>query len=198
MPNNDLPPELPGTPSRANTLKKAYETTIEESVYAEYRLAELIGTVSREKRTGYIVAVFILVGAYSSTALKEDSSAPNVTVMTVAFVVAVIVLLCYLNLYPAIRRSRIRKIFIKAFGTDKPIPCEYEIDDSGITFRKQGQEIKMSCGTFRKLEYTEDSIELIMEPTAIAIFPRRIFRDPAELQEWISFIEGHTQSKGPV
>lgn len=169
-------------------MKKIYESTIDEAVYSHFRLAGLTGTVSQYKWYGLIWAPVLFIVMYSilpSSQLLRVASAS---------LIALVFILLHLATYKIGLRKRIRKVLVKTLGTDQPVPSEYEIDENGLVFRKMGQELKFSWTSVTVLIDTVDSIEVIMEPTGIAIIPKRIFTEPAELQEWIAFIEDHKKT----
>jgi hypothetical protein len=89
-------------------------------------------------------------------------------------------------------RRRLRKALVKAMGTDQPIPTEYEIDEAGLVFRKQGQEVRFSWGNVRELRDTGEWLELVMEPKGVALIPKRAFGSPGEQWQWVSHLEEHT------
>ncbi len=166
-------------------MKKNYDSTIDEAVYAHFRLAGLAGTISQYKWYGLVWTPVIFIAMYSILPSTQLVRVVSASLISLAFV------LLHLSTYKIGLRKRIRKMLVKAMGTDKPVPCEYEMDEDGLVFRKMGQEMKFSWTRVTVLIDTVDSIEVIMDPTAIAIIPKRIFTEPAELQEWIAFIEDH-------
>ncbi len=58
-----------------------------------------------------------------------------------------------------------------------------------------GEELRFSWANAREVIDTDDSVEVIMEPTGIAVIPKRIFDEPAELQKWVEFIRDHMGKK---
>ena len=107
----------------------------------------------------------------------------------VAILLSIVCTPIHLLTYKGRFRKSIRKALIKARGTDKPVSSECEIDEKGLAFRSLGQELSFSWKNVQALNQTNDSIEVIMKPTGIFIIPKRIFGEPAELQEWINYIE---------
>ena len=80
---------------------------------------------------------------------------------------------------------------VNACGSDQPGSCEYALDDKGLVFRARGEELRFAWQNATQVLDTEDAIEVIMQPTAIARIPKRIFKDAGELQEWRACIKRH-------
>jgi hypothetical protein len=170
-------------------MKKQYEATIEEFVHTKFRLAELTGTISNQK---WIGLVFALIASFALCGILDASLKER----TIVFLLwSFIYIPFYLIAFKNLSHYRIRKAILKIIKTNKPVSSEFEIDESGLACRYLGQELKFSWGNVDKLNDADDSIEVIMKPTGIAIIPKRIFEEPAELQKWIQFIEDHRVSK---
>ncbi|MEJ2701401.1 MAG: YcxB family protein [Sedimentisphaerales bacterium] len=164
-------------------MKKEYESSMEEAVEVQYRIAEFLGTVRKLKWIG-LLAIPV---SFLTSFLLLDNLAQRLVCGAVA---SGLYILYHLSTYRQRYRKRIRKILVKMLGTDHAIPSEYEINESGLIFRRLGHEVRFSWDNVQSINRTEDSIELLMSPAAIAIIPKRIFENPAEWQEWIEFIEG--------
>jgi hypothetical protein len=165
-------------------MKKEYQSTIEDAVEARFRLAELNGTVQKLKWIGPIAFLAILIYLF----LLLDNLVAKLIISGAA---AVLLIPYHLSTYKKDYRKRIRKTLVKALETDQPVPSEFEIDESGLVWRKLGVEIRFSWANVQKINHTDDSIEVIMKPIGLAIIPKRIFEETEELQEWIKFIEVH-------
>ena len=168
-------------------MKKEYESTIEEAVEAHFRVAEHLGTIRKLKWIGLIVAPGIFIALF----FLIDYLAAKLVVGGSA---ALLFILYYLTTYEKDYRKRIRKMLVKALGTDQPIRTECEIDEHGLAFRKMGQEIRFSWANVKVLNETTKYLEIMMEPTGIAIIPKRIFAEPEEIHKWIEYIEDHKGS----
>lgn len=88
-------------------------------------------------------------------------------------------------------KREMRKRLIRTFGTDQPVSCQYSLTAQGIVFRQLGQQIMFDWGNVRKFSCSESALELIMEPVAVALIPRRIFSRSEEAQKWIDYIKDH-------
>jgi hypothetical protein len=163
-------------------MKKGYNSTVEEAVEAQYRIAECRGTVRKLKWIG-LLAIPV---SFLTSFLLLDNPAQRLICGAVA---SGLYILYHLSTYRKRYRKRIRKILVKMLGTDQPIPSEYEINESGLIFRQSGHEVRFSWDNVQSINRTADSIELLMAPAGIAIIPKRIFENPAEWREWIKFIE---------
>lgn len=170
-------------------MKKEYESRIEEAVHSGFRIAELAGIVSKQKWLGLLGSPVLFFVAY---AIMPTS---RIEKLIYASLIALMYIPVYLLTYKRQIRKQLRKTMVKALGTDKPIPCEYELDEAGLVFRKMGEELRFSWANAREVIDTDDSVEVIMEPTGIAVIPKRIFDEPAELQEWVKFIRDHMGTK---
>lgn len=169
-------------------MKKQYESTIEEAVHAQYRLAEISGILTTEKR---VMIATVIVTSLLGYFLLPVAHLHKVVIITIVFIISIVLVpLTYKRIF----QKRVRRILIKALGTEKPVSCEYEMDGKGLVFRKMGQELHFSWSGAKQLIETNDSIELIMEPTAIAIIPKHIFENPEEQQEWVDFIKSHANN----
>jgi hypothetical protein len=169
-------------------MKIAYESTIEEATNATFRMVELSGGVRKHMWIGMAVAPFIFIVLFF---LVDEPVARLILcgVSTALFVAYW--LLNHKNEF----RKRIRKMLIRALGTDKPLPSEYELDDNGLIFRKVGQEVRFSWDNAATLNETEDVIEVVMAPMGIAQIPKRIFSSADELQAWMTFIQEHMRAR---
>lgn len=174
-------------------MRKEYESTLEEAVQANVRLAELAGILEKQKRAAlalspvaFLVLFLIPYGAFEFGAVES---------LVLAVLTTLLYIFLYVVSYKKKYRKEARKTVVRMLGTDKPVPCEYEIDETGLVFRKMGQEIRFSWGGVKEVNANGDVIEVITEPFGIAIIPKRIFLDPAELQEWVTFIKSHAGSE---
>lgn len=169
-------------------MKKAYDSRIEEAVEAHFRHAQQLGLLRKIKWFGLIASpiIFLLVSVF-----LDDPAAK----LVVGGSAALLYIPFHLSSYQQQYRKRIHKMLVKALGTDQPVPSEFEVDDHGLAFRRQGQESRFSWASVQSLKNTDDYIELTMQPTGIAVIPKRIFADPAELQTWLVFMEEHRASK---
>lgn len=172
-------------------MKKEFQSTIEESVEAQLRLAELIGIVWKLKWIGLIVApgVIILLCFFLLNNLAAK--------LIIGGSGAGLFIPYHLSTYKKNYRKRIRKVIKKTLGTDQPIPSEYEMDETGLIFRQLGQEMKFSWGNVQEIIQTDNSIEVLMKPIGIVIIPKRIFSKPTEWQAWVTYIYEHIGSNNP-
>jgi hypothetical protein len=169
-------------------MKKAYETTIEETVQANLRFAEMLGTVRRQQWFSLIWVPIIFLSFFG---IFRGEILPTAFMGGIG---SVIFMFLHLGSLKGQMRKRIRKTLVKAQGTDKPVPCEFEIDDAGLAFRKFGEEMKFSWRNVVDLVETPENLEVTMQPTGIAVIPKRIFETQEELRQWTDFIEKHRRS----
>jgi len=167
----------------AQQMIKKYKNTINEATECSFRVSELAGIVAKQKRVGFYwspaifgILYFVIRGTQQSRLL-------------ISAVFSVLYLMLYLATYKGDIQRRIRQMIIKSQGTADPVDCEYEIDSEGLVFRKLGQELKFAWSTVKEVIEKPDSIEIIMEPTAIAIIPTRIFENSEEKNQWVDYIE---------
>ncbi len=171
-------------------MKKEYESTIEEAVHTSLRCAELLGTLKPLKRFRLLVLSGVLLAV---CVLVPDNQLKKIWIAVCSLVFAMVVLAL---LHRPMMRWGTRKYFGKVRGTAEPVPSEYELDELGLVFRQSGQELKFSWNNVREVNDTEDGVEVIFDPPGIAVIPKRIFEEPAELREWISFIKQHQEANG--
>lgn len=170
-------------------MRKEYEATFEEAVQVNYRLAELAGIITKQMWVGIALSPLLFLSILGVTYAMDKSDWMEGFVLS-GLVTVLYIPVCLMT-YKKIYLKHTRKFVAKMQGTDQPVSCEYELDEAGLVFRKMGQEIRFSWGGVKKINDTSDAIEVITEPLGIAIIPKRIFPDPAELQEWVAFIKSH-------
>jgi hypothetical protein len=176
-------------------MKKTYEATIEDAVEAQIRFCELIGTARNYKWAGLLVGPVVGGVALLLLTYIPWNSFDGPARLIISGGVAVVCVSTWLLRHTTYLRKHIRRTLVKARGTDQPIPTECEIDDSGLALRMCGREVRFSWNNVQSISYRNDLIELIMAPTAVVVIPKRVFGDPAELQEWTKFIESHIGPK---
>ena len=172
-------------------MKISYESTIDEAVEANYRLAEMVGAV---RRMMWIGLAFSPVPLVVSFILFEHLAAK----LIVGGVAMAVLVLFHLLTYKRNCRRGIRKTLVKARGTDQPIPTEFELDEECLIFRQLGTEVRFSWQNVKNVTETPRSIELVMEPTGIAMIPKRVFDNPETIREWLRFITQHAGRSGPA
>ena len=151
-----------------NTVRIAYESTIDEATESAVRMTELVGTIRMWRWIGLVWTPFLFILLF----LLLDELVAKLVLGTVA---SVLFAVYWLSNYKNILRKRLRKVLIKARGTDKPIPSEYELVEDGLVFRQLGVELRFSWANAASVRETENSIEILMVPTGIAAIPTRIF-----------------------
>lgn len=171
-------------------MKIAYETTIDEATDIAIRMARLTGNLSMRSHMwiGLAMAPVIVVALVF---LIQDPLAK----WFLGGTTTILYILYWLSNYRSIAlkqfRKQIRKALVKALGTDKPMPCEYEMDDTGLAYRKAGQEIRFEWSHVAAIKENEGDIEITMVPAGIAVIPKRIFETPDQQKDWVSFIREH-------
>jgi hypothetical protein len=167
------------------------DSTIEESVEANYRLAEMVGSVKRVLWTGLLMAPLIFLFTW----LVIDSSTYGIvlgTGATLAFA------LYHVKSHGRMIRKQLRRMLVKSMGTDQPVETEFEVTEGRVAVRRMGQEFSTGWEGIVLVEEREDALELLMEPAGIVRIPRRIFRDPDEYAAWKSWIEERAGGGRPV
>jgi len=173
-------------------MKKSYQTTIEDSVETNFRLAEIIGIVAKQRWLGLIWGLIMFPIIYY---LGSHSHTEKLILATLMSLVIIVV---HLLTFKGLIRNQYRTVLIKAHGTKDPIPCEYELTDENLIFRKLGQELRFSWQNVEKINITPASIEVLMRPTGLAIIPTRIFDGSEEREEWIRYIENHQKTQHTI
>lgn len=164
-------------------MKKQYESTIEESVRAHFRLAEVTGIVARQRLYGLIG---VALGAAVAAAIFPMGMFERLLMFILVLGIMTPV---HLLIYKSQLKKNLRKTLVKALGTDQPVPTEIEVDDRGYAHRKMGQEIRFSWDGVVEVSAEDDAIVLITEPAGVAIIPLRIFSSPEERDLWWVFID---------
>ncbi len=175
-------------------MKKTYDSTIEEAVHVHFRLAEIAGALANPKRHILLCIPIIFLASWLVWPGSPLGRLCFAGCLTAGM--SLVYLLTYKFTYGPQVRRHYRKLLIKARGTEAPVPTEYEIDETGLILRQMGQELRFSWDNVQVVNATENSVEVVMHPTAIAIIPNRIFEDHAEVQEWIAYIEQRMGDKG--
>ena len=170
-------------------MKIAYLATLDEATNAYFRLAELAGTVRRQLWSGLAMTPIMFLWIFL---VIDDRSGGLIVGAASVSLYAVY----HLTNYRKQIRARARKTLVQAQGTAEPVPATYELDENGLAFRKLGQELRFDWACVADLRETADAIEVLMRPTGIALIPKRIFKDPDEMQSWIRFIEAHRKPVG--
>jgi len=173
-------------------MKKAFEVTIEESVDAQFRLAELAGTVKLQKLVGFALAPLVFLALYALFPACAGLKFVPAGFGTLVF----LLLQWFLSEWQL--RKQMRKMLVKTLGTDRPVPGEYEVDEQGLAFRKMGQEVRFAWSGVVEINETDAAIELVTKPTGVAMIPKRIFSDAGEAEEWLAFIRGHSHTADAV
>lgn len=167
-------------------MKIKYESTIDEAVTAQLRFISLSKTLRRTKWGGllYVPIIFILVYFIISGEMVEK--------ITSAVLTSVLFILIYLALYKQAIKKKTRKLLIESFGTDKPVPSEYEFVEDGLIFRKLGTEIKFQWNKVKEINENEKMVEFIIENNGLALIPKRIFENEQQKNEWLNYAKQRT------
>ncbi|MCK5842293.1 MAG: hypothetical protein KAH31_09010 [Candidatus Sabulitectum sp.] len=168
-------------------LSTVFNSTIDEAVDAIFRLTELSGYVRKYKWFGLAITpvfVILLFLIFNQSFLRYVSGGILLVTWVPFFLLS----------YRKLMKREMRKRLIRMFGTDQPVSCQYSLITQGIIFMQLGQEIRFNWGNVRKFSCSESVLELIMEPVAVALIPRRIFSGSEEAQKWIDYIEDHAHS----
>jgi energy-converting hydrogenase Eha subunit A len=163
-------------------MKLQYDDSIDEATDVQYELAELTGVIRSRKWIGFVVPVLV-VGV--TLFLFWHSPLQLIAGMILAAVVLGLDLLTYKN---KIRHS-FRKSLIKARGSASPVTTEYQLDESGISIRQLGQEMKCDWSTVVGFHCTPDRIKLVLQPPGIVAIPTRAFSSVQQREQWVTKIE---------
>lgn len=168
-------------------MKIKFESTIDEAVDVQLRLIELSKTAKKWKWEGLLFVPIIFAGFYfclpNTIAIK----------LILSMVSSLLFIVIYLGSYKKLTRTRIKKLLIENFGTDKPLPCEYEFEEEGLIFRRMGTDLKFQWCKVTKINETEKDLELIIGKTGIAVIPKRIFENEQQKNEWVAFAKEKTK-----
>lgn len=162
-------------------MRISYEATLDEAVQSNMRLWELSALARRWKLQGLIAVPFLFLAI---NWVLYDSWMERVVfaILGSAFFIPL-----YLYSYKRTLRKRTRKMLAQFLGTDQPVPCEYQFDEDGLVFRRQGTETKFQWSSVASVNMVEQGIEVLMKNNAgIAVLPLRIFRGD-EMKEWYEF-----------
>ena len=166
-------------------LSVSYESTIEEAELAAYRLAEITGNISRQKWYGLAFApVFLVISFFVFNNIGYQYS--------VGGAIGLIWIPVFLLTYKKHFRKQIRKMLVRARNTNQPVPSEFQLTEKGLSFKTQGQELSFEWKNVKAFNDNELELELVMEPAAIALIPKRVFSGPGEQQKWVDYIRNHT------
>ena len=167
-------------------MKIKYESTIDEAVVTQLRLIELSKTLRKIKWEGlfFIPIIFIAVYFIISGKMVEK--------LTCAVFASIIFIPIYIALYKLTIKKRIRKLLIESFGTDKPVPSEYEFVEDGLIFRKLGVDIKFEWNKVTEINEDEKMLEFIIGKKGLALIPKRIFENEQQKNEWLNYAKQKT------
>lgn len=163
-------------------MKIKYESTIDEAVDAQFRLFRNSKIISKWKMEGLIFAPLIFAIFYFGL--------PDTKTVKLIFAIgsSLLFIAIYLGIYKTIFRKRVKKLLIEQLGTDKPMSCEYELDDTGLVFRRVGMELKFQWSNLTEINDSVGEVELIFGKMGIAIIPKRIFESEYQKNEWLRYI----------
>lgn len=166
-------------------MRKEYKCTMEESVVANMRLAELTGVVRRQTWLGlwFVPITFVIFFLMVRHGLQAK-------LMTSGFMSVAVLVVHILTVKDQMRRN-IRRVLVRALGTSDPVPCEFEVTEENLIFRRSGLEVRLSWKSVVAVSRTDNAIEVVTKPTALARIPLRIFDNSAESQAWMEFIQEH-------
>jgi len=162
-------------------MKIAYESTLEEAVASHVRLWELSPLARRWKLQGILLVPFLV---FTIHLIMYEGWMERIvfTVLGCAILIPF-----YLYYYKKAVVSRTRKMLTEYIGTNEPVPCEYEFNEEGLVFRRQGTEVKFQWSAIGTVSIVERGIEvLVANHGGIAVLPRRIFKGN-EMNEWFEF-----------
>lgn len=158
-----------------------FKSTIDEAVDATFRLAEITGNVNRQKWYGLVLTpiffVFLFFVFYES--FLRYVAGGIFTFLWVPY---------FLLTYKRRLKKQIKKTVVRILGTDQPVPCEYQLSHQGVIFKQLGQEFKFDWKNVRQFNNRDNALELIMEPAAVALIPKRVFSGSEECRKWIDYI----------
>ena len=161
-------------------MKKAFDSTIDEAVTTQYKLACIVGIVRKQRWMGLIwVPPFFLIFYL----ILHGTTASRLVLAAVLSLGLVIVHL--LTVVPLIKHN-IRKNLVKARGTADPVPAEYELADDALIFRRSGHELRFAWQTIVRFEDSPATLDVYTQPTGLAMIPKRICseRRPASRRQY--------------
>ena len=167
------------------------DITMDETVEANFRLAEMVGTVRKMLWTGLLLSPTIFI--FSLLILPRSAYGLILGMAaTAGFVVY------HLSSYRRMCRKQIRKMLVKSMGTDQPVESVFELRDDRITVSRMGQEFSTGWDGVVRIADADDALEMILEPAVIIRLPKRMFADVTEMSSWRAFMEARAGGGSPV
>ncbi|MBL0211963.1 MAG: hypothetical protein IPQ13_13795 [Holophagaceae bacterium] len=164
-------------------LQKICDSTIDETVEVNFRLAQLTGVVRKQMWIGLAVwgsILFVVPAALFPYDLAGK--------MGVGGLFSLVFIVVHLLTFKKTMKKNYRKHIVKLLGTDKPIPCEYELTDTKIGFHKLGISLYFDLNKVIKISNTAESIEINLMPSGLMFLPKRVFSE-SECDEWVEYIK---------
>jgi hypothetical protein len=162
-----------------------YESTIEEAVESSFRLADMAGMVRKGMWRAALNGPLFVLGFICLLPLDYWHR------VAAGAVAAMILIPYHLFTYERRLRKGIRQTVVKERPRDWPIPSEYEMDEEGITFRREGMTLAFTWACVTQFNETRDAIEIVTRPRGLMRIPRRIFANTPEELEWAAFLREH-------
>jgi hypothetical protein len=167
------------------SMKKHFESTIEEEIEHNYRAMQFSRTIRRWRwQINYIcipaIIIFVVVQILSPWDL-EDAVLFN-------GIFALGLFICYYPSSTRYTKKRIRKLLKEKRGTVDPQPAEVEMDDERMVCRGSDMEVAFNWAKAKSVEDRGAYIEIIFEPNTPVHLPAKIFESEEEQAGWLQFI----------
>jgi hypothetical protein len=109
--------------------------------------------------------------------------------ITGKIIVGTIGLLLGAVLYPVLNemtvKRRLRKWHEENIGSDKPLTCEVELNQSGIHTKSNGTRIIYAWENVTEIKETEGSVDIYSERGGLVVVRERAFTSPGDHQRFI-------------
>lgn len=162
-------------------MKIQFQSTIDEAVECKLRQFKKVFTPQK-----FLLEVLLTVPILSFLVyyIIPDT-------VQVKLIYALIIAVAYISLFwfppKSYLRKRLRKILIRKFGTDQPMPCEYECTDTALIFRGQNTEVQFNWDGVSNLSENQDDFSIFSKKAGLAILYDKYFESPDEKEQWLVF-----------
>lgn len=100
----------------------------------------------------------------------------------------------YMMMYKGSVRRSLRNWIVRSFGSDVPVPCEYELTPDDLVFRMPGQERRYAWRHLASVRRTPDAIEVETHPQDLLVLRTRLFANPDEMDAWHRSLLAHVEA----
>jgi hypothetical protein len=169
-------------------MKIEYESTIEELVETDFRMAMYAKRlrVFLRRRIIWGIALFVIVFLFT----PEETKIQLLLASAACAIFISFSLLTYKRSY----KKRIKNYRVRRFGFYYPMKCEYELTKKFLIFRYMGNELRFNWANVTEIKENLDDIEIHSKADGFALIPHRIFEDQIQIEDWKDFIKERVQN----